>query len=222
MSKSLFLLSLIATLTVLGQPVPDPDAVTLSGALARQDGEYGRWGTSDGTPLLFVIVEGQDGWSLEIHGAGSKVDTKALSRKKKGRRSVFIDGDGDKLVIRGNGAMRVEHAGEMLELGRVYLTVDGEIPRPGQPGVIPPVFTHKAGPSCPDDEPVRDSVYVIFDLVCRKDGRMSDIEPEGTLKRGGFLREAKKALRRWKFKPGKVNGVPADVGMTSKVDFVVR
>jgi hypothetical protein len=222
MSKSLFLLSLIASLTVLGQPVPDPDTVAISGALARQDGEYGRWGTSEGTPLLFVIVEGQDGWSLEIHGAGSEVETKALSLKKKGRRSVFIDGDGDRLVIRGDGAMSVEHAGEKLKLGRVYLTVDGEIPRSGQPGVIPPVFTHKASPSYPDDEPVRDSVYVIFEVVCRKDGRMSDIEPVGTLKSGGFVREAKKALRRWKFKPGKVNGVPADVGMTLKIDFVVR
>jgi protein TonB len=108
---------------------------------------------------------------------------------------------------------------------------DGAIPEPpvqesiarvGQVGVEPPVFTAKVVPQYPRlGMQVKVEGYVILEAILRKDGHIDDIKVLRPLAKGklGFEEEAIKALKKWKFLPGKVNERPADVRMTLKVDF---
>jgi len=99
------------------------------------------------------------------------------------------------------------------------------IARVGQVGVEPPVFTKKVSPKYPDRAvKIKLQGYVILEAILRKDGAVDDIKVLRGLGKGkfGFEEEAIEALRRWEFLPGKVNGNPADVRMTLKIDFVLQ
>jgi TonB family protein len=99
------------------------------------------------------------------------------------------------------------------------------IARVGQVGVEPPVFTKKVTPKYPERAvKIRLQGYVILEAILRKDGSVDDIKVLRGLGKGkfGFEEEAAAALRQWSFLPGKVNGRPADVRMTLKIDFVLQ
>jgi TonB family protein len=99
------------------------------------------------------------------------------------------------------------------------------IARVGQVGVEPPVFTKKVTPDYPDKAvKIRLQGYVILEAILRKDGSVDDIKILRGLGKGkfGFEEAAAQALKAWQFLPGKVNGKPADVRMTLKIDFVLQ
>lgn len=99
------------------------------------------------------------------------------------------------------------------------------IARVGQVGVEPPVFTKRVPPEYPERAvKIKLQGYVILEAVLRKDGSVDDIKVLRGLGKGkfGFEEAATQALKRWQFLPGKVNGRPADVRMTLKVDFVLQ
>jgi protein TonB len=92
-------------------------------------------------------------------------------------------------------------------------------------GVEPPVFTKKVTPDYPDKAvKIRLQGYVILEAILRKDGSVDDIKILRGLGKGkfGFEEAAAQALKAWQFLPGKVNGKPADVRMTLKIDFVLQ
>lgn len=99
------------------------------------------------------------------------------------------------------------------------------IARVGEVGVEPPVFTKKVQPSYPERAiKIRLQGYVILEAILRKDGSVDDIKVLRGLGKGkfGFEEKAAAALKQWTFLPGKVNGKPADVRMTLKIDFVLQ
>lgn len=99
------------------------------------------------------------------------------------------------------------------------------IARVGEVGVETPVFTKKVQPKYPQKAiKIRLQGYVILEAILRKDGSVDDIKVLRGLGKGkfGFEEEAAAALRNWEFLPGKVNGRPADVRMTLKIDFVLQ
>lgn len=99
------------------------------------------------------------------------------------------------------------------------------IARVGEVGVEPPVFTKKVQPKYPERAiKIRLQGYVILEAILRKDSSVDDIKVLRGLGKGkfGFEEEAAAALRKWEFLPGKVNGKPADVRMTLKIDFVLQ
>jgi len=99
------------------------------------------------------------------------------------------------------------------------------IARVGQVGVEPPVFTKRVQPNYPDRAiKVKIQGYVILEAILRRDGSIDDIKVLRGLGKGkfGFEEEAIAALKQWQFLPGSVNGRPADVRMTLKIDFVLQ
>lgn len=98
------------------------------------------------------------------------------------------------------------------------------VPRVGQPGVEVPVFTKKVAPKYPKQAIAQKlQGYVILQAVLREDGVVDQLQVLRGLGKGmlGFEDAAIEALQQWKFTPGKVNGTPADVMMTLKIDFVL-
>jgi protein TonB len=99
------------------------------------------------------------------------------------------------------------------------------IARVGQVGVEQPIFTKRVPPAYPQRAiKIKLQGYVILEAILRKDGTVDDVNVLRGLGKGkfGFEEEAIKALKQWKFLPGKVNGRPADVRMTLKIDFVLQ
>ena len=99
------------------------------------------------------------------------------------------------------------------------------IARVGQVGVEPPVFTKRVPPKYPERAvKIKLQGYVILEAILRRDGSVDEIKVLRGLGKGkfGFEEEAKKALQKWQFLPGKVNGKAADVRMTLKIDFVLQ
>lgn len=99
------------------------------------------------------------------------------------------------------------------------------VARVGQTGVEPPVFTKRVPPKYPERAvKIKLQGYVILEAILRRDGSVDDIKVLRGLGKGkfGFEEEAKEALQKWQFLPGKVNGNPADVRMTLKIDFVLQ
>lgn len=99
------------------------------------------------------------------------------------------------------------------------------IARVGEVGVEPPVFTKKVQPQYPERAiKIRLQGYVILEAILRKDGTVDEIKVLRGLGKGkfGFEDAASAALKRWEFLPGQVNGKPADVRMTLKIDFVLQ
>jgi TonB family protein len=100
-----------------------------------------------------------------------------------------------------------------------------QIARVGQIGVEPPIFSKKVMPDYPKKAlSVKIKGYVILEAVLRKDGSVDNIKVLRGIGKGkfGFEEEAVKALKKWEFLPGKVNGRNADVQMTLKVDFQIK
>ncbi len=99
------------------------------------------------------------------------------------------------------------------------------IARVGQVGVEQPVFTKRVTPKYPERAvKIKLQGYVILEAILRKNGDIDGIKVLRPLGKGkfGFEDEAITALKKWVFLPGKVNGHPADVRMTLKIDFVLQ
>ncbi len=93
---------------------------------------------------------------------------------------------------------------------------------PNTKGLDMPVFTRKVQPNYPQRAVTLGAQgYVILEAVLRRDGTIDEIKVLRGLARGklGFEDEAMKALKRWQFLPGKLEGRPLDVRMTLKIDF---
>ncbi|CAM2069665.1 Energy transducer TonB [Sulfidibacter corallicola] len=99
------------------------------------------------------------------------------------------------------------------------------IPRVGQEGVQKPIVTRMVYPKYPEAaKGLGIQGYVLLQGVFRADGRIEGLEVIRTLGRGryGFEDAALRAVRRWKYKPGKVNGEPADVQVTLRINFRIK
>lgn len=99
------------------------------------------------------------------------------------------------------------------------------IARVGEVGVEQPIFTKRVQPEYPPRAiKIKLQGYVILEAILRKDGTVDDVKVLRGLGKGkfGFEEAAMDALKKWEFLPGKVNGRPADVRMTLKIDFVLQ
>lgn len=98
------------------------------------------------------------------------------------------------------------------------------IARVGEPGIDPPVFTHKVPPQYPHDA-INHNIegYVILEAVLERNGTVGDMKVLRGLKQGkyGFEHEAMEAVSQWQFLPAQRDGVTLDVRMTLKIDFVL-
>lgn len=92
----------------------------------------------------------------------------------------------------------------------------------GTKGLEPPIITKRVPPNYPQRAArVGLQGYVILEAVMRSDGTLSDIRVLRSLGKGrfGFEDAARKALKKWEFMPGRLNGRNVDVRMTLKIDF---
>ena len=95
----------------------------------------------------------------------------------------------------------------------------------GAKGLEVPFFTRRVPPNYPHNaQRYGQQGHVILQAVLTKQGTIEDIEVLRGLGDGrmGFEKEAIKALKRWRFLPGTLNGRPVDVRMRLKIDFVLR
>lgn len=93
----------------------------------------------------------------------------------------------------------------------------------GVPGgnALPPVVIQRVQPDYPPRaRNARVEGVVKLEAVIRADGTVGDIKVLQGL-RMGCTEAAIEALRRWRFRPGKRNGVPVDVPFTLTVDFIL-
>ena len=63
---------------------------------------------------------------------------------------------------------------------------------------------------------------VVLELIVRENGVPDAIHVVGSLDPGGLDAEAVQAVRQWRFKPGRIDGIPVDVLVTVIVNFHLR
>jgi TonB family protein len=63
---------------------------------------------------------------------------------------------------------------------------------------------------------------VLLEVVVQRDGTPRDIRVFQSLDPMGLDLEAVRAVERWRFSPGRLNGAPVDVLVTIALDFIVR
>jgi TonB family protein len=97
----------------------------------------------------------------------------------------------------------------------------GGVYRPGG-GVSPPVVVKQVRPRYPE-EAMRSGLQgsVALDVIVRSNGRPDIVRIARSIDRGALDREAERAVKEWRFLPGRRNGVPVDVLVTVQVDFVL-
>ena len=95
------------------------------------------------------------------------------------------------------------------------------LPTVGEKGVVPPRILKRAQPEDIDWNSIPPNAIIIIEAAFRKDGTVTDIHVVRDPGHGseGFVAALKKALLKWEFIPGQVNGKPADVRMYFKIDF---
>ena len=102
---------------------------------------------------------------------------------------------------------------------------DETIARLGSPNVAPPVFTQKIAPTYPP-QAIEAGIqgYVILEAVLKKSGEIDSVIVLKGIEEGRFGLEqaAIDALKQWQYQPGTVQGSPADVRMTLKIDFLLN
>lgn len=94
--------------------------------------------------------------------------------------------------------------------------------RPGGP-VTAPTIRSEVRPSY-TSEALRTTIQgsVILELVVRRDGQPTDIRIVQSLDPSGLDKEAIKAVRQWRFNPGRIADTPVDVLVTVVMDFWIR
>ena len=92
----------------------------------------------------------------------------------------------------------------------------------GEKGVVPPVFTSQVEPTYPHSA-LRSGIsgFVIIQAILGKNGLIRELHVLRGLEdwTRGFEYSAIEALKKWRYRPGTVNGKKADVRMTVKIDF---
>ena len=63
---------------------------------------------------------------------------------------------------------------------------------------------------------------VWLDVVVMRDGCAGAVRVARSLDPGGLDEEAIRAIRQWRFEPGRLSGVPVDVQVTVVMDFSIR
>ena len=98
----------------------------------------------------------------------------------------------------------------------------GGLYRPGS-GVIPPTLLREVKPTY-TVEALRAKIQgsVLLEVVVQRDGTPRDIRVFQSLDPKGLDLEAVRAVERWRFSPGRLNGVPVDVLVTIALDFSIR
>jgi protein TonB len=98
----------------------------------------------------------------------------------------------------------------------------GDLYRPGS-GVIPPTLLREVKPTY-TVEALRAKIQgsVLLEVVVQRDGTPRDIRVFRSLDPKGLDLEAVRAVERWRFSPGRLNGVPVDVLVTIALDFSIR
>lgn len=90
--------------------------------------------------------------------------------------------------------------------------------------VKPPVATRKVSPRYPG-KALKQGYQATVELFCvvGKDGRVKEVEVvHCTVPGYGFERAARRAVRRWQFEPASVNGVPIEMAIGVRLDFVIE
>jgi periplasmic protein TonB len=98
----------------------------------------------------------------------------------------------------------------------------GRLYRPGGQ-VIPPTLLREVKPTY-TVEALRAKIQgsVLLEVVVQRDGTPRDIRVFQSLDPKGLDLEAVRAVERWRFSPGRLNGVPVDVLVTIALDFSIR
>jgi TonB family protein len=97
----------------------------------------------------------------------------------------------------------------------------GGVFRPGG-GVSEPTIIYRVEPQYSEEaRRARHQGTVVFEAIVHKDGTIQIIRTVRSLG-FGLDENAMKALRQWRFSPGKRNGVPVDVSLNIEVNFNLR
>jgi TonB family protein len=152
------------------------------------------------SPLAIAAV------GVPLVGEGTGPDGRGI-----GTGGGFGTGEGS-----GVGAGRGPGVGEGIGGG-----TGGGYYRPGG-GVTAPVPVKQVRPDYPE-EAMRERIQgsVVLEVVVRADGTPDVLRVVEPIDRGPLDREAARAVRQWRFLPGRRNGVPVDVLVTVVVDFVL-
>jgi protein TonB len=94
--------------------------------------------------------------------------------------------------------------------------------RPGGIVTAPRLLSQVKPRYTPDavDRRIQGSVWL--EIVVTRDGRAGDVRVARSLDAGGLDEEAIKAVREWRFEPGRLAGAPVDVLVTVVMDFSIR
>jgi len=98
----------------------------------------------------------------------------------------------------------------------------GGLYRPGG-GVIPPALLQQVKPTYTAEAlgaKIQGSVFL--EVVVQRDGTPRDIRVFRSLDPKGLDLEAVRAVEQWRFRPGRLNGVPVDVLVIIALDFSIR
>jgi len=98
--------------------------------------------------------------------------------------------------------------------GGIY-RVGGSVTSPQVLAQVQPVYTPEA---------LRQRIQgsVVLELIVTREGRPSAIQILRSLDRGGLDEEAVKAVRQWRFAPGRLGTTPVDVLVIVAIDFLIR
>jgi TonB family protein len=89
--------------------------------------------------------------------------------------------------------------------------------------VSPPTLLTQVRPPYTDEAlQARIQGPVVLELIVRENGVPDAIRVVGSLDPGGLDAEAVQAVRQWRFKPGRIDGIPVDVLVTVIVNFHLR
>jgi len=209
----------VSASTLMAQKVPDAASLAFAERVSLVEGERGRWILSEDVPVLFILIEQDGRWSIQIHTYGLGIETEYVEVVKQGLRSVYQNRSGKRYIVRANGSMKTVLDGRKVVLAQLHFG-SGDVPMVGDPGVEAPVFTYKYPPRIPAGKLNRPNVPVVLQATFRTDGRIEDIREVSYRGNPAFTRAAIEALQRWQFMPGKVDGEPADVRMNIEMDFV--
>ncbi len=90
-------------------------------------------------------------------------------------------------------------------------------------GVTPPTVLSQVKPSyTPEALQQKVQGSIVLELVVRRDGQPSDVRIVRSLDPGGLDEEAVRAVRMWRFNPGRLAGTPVDVLVIVVLDFSIH
>ncbi len=163
--------------------------------------------------------------------AGGTPLREAVAREDEAMVNLLVAAGADAILNRAGEAVRVKAGGRSLKSLKKALKKH-PLPMPrhapfwpvgavGDAQVSPPVLTHRVMPAAPAGWPVDGGGHVVLEAVLERNGLIYDIAVVREYDGGDYAyeREAIKALKQWKFKPGLVDGAPTPMRMTLMLSF---